>query len=83
MSNKEIIATEAMLKGIEYDGNNLFTFQEWKKRGYSVKKGEKAAVKTSIWKHVVREDKEGNKIKKMFLTSASLFYIDQVQLIKK
>ena len=32
MSNREIVLSEAMLKGFEYDGQNLFTFQEWKKK---------------------------------------------------
>lgn len=81
MSNKEIISTEAILKGFNYDGNNLFTFQEWKKRGYTVKKGEKAFISTSIWKNVKRKDKEGKETNKMFLTKASLFTIEQVQLL--
>ncbi|MBS5307742.1 ArdC family protein [Clostridium sp.] len=81
MSNREIISTEAMLRGFEYTGDNLFTFQEWKNRGYSVKKGEKAFLQTSIWKRTTKKDKDGKEISKMFMTKASLFTIDQVQLL--
>ena len=81
MSNREIISTEAMLRGFEYTGDNLFTFQEWKNRGYSVKKGEKTFLQTSIWKRTTKKDKDGKEISKMFMTKASLFTIDQVQLL--
>lgn len=82
MCNREIISTECILKGFEYTGENLFTFQEWKKRGYSVKKGEKAFISTSIWKNVNKVNKETGKTEnKMFMTKASLFNIDQVQLL--
>lgn len=81
MSNTEIISTEAIMRGFEYDGNNLFTFQEWKKRGYAVKKGEKAFLQTSIWKSVTKKGKDGKEEHKMFMTKASLFTIDQVQVL--
>ena len=81
MSNLEIISTECMMKGFNYDGENLFTFQEWKKRGYSVKKGEKAFLQTSIWKHTTKKNKDGKEETRMFLTKASLFTMNQVQLM--
>ena len=32
----------------------IHTFQGWKMRGYSVKKGEKSSIKFPIWKHTVK-----------------------------
>lgn len=84
MSNREIVLGEAMLKGFEYDGQNLLTFLEWKKRGYSVKKGEKAFISTNLWKPVTKKDKEtGKESRIMIMTKASLFTVDQVELLKK
>ena len=83
MSNVEIITSEAMLKGYEYNGLNLNTFQEWKKRGYSVIKGQKAFISTNLWKPVVKKDKETGKEKRIMITvKASLFSAEQVELIK-
>lgn len=83
MSNKEIVTSEAILKGFEYNGQNLFTFQEWKKRGYSVIKGEKAFISTSLWKPVVKKDKETGKTERiMIMTKASLFTAEQVKKIE-
>lgn len=84
MSNVEIITTEAMLKGYEYNGLNLNTFQAWKSKGYSVKKGEKAFISTNLWKPVTKKDKETGTEKRIMITvKASLFTMDQVELIKK
>lgn len=35
----------------------IHTFQGWKERGFSVKKGEHAIVKLTIWKHVTKKVK--------------------------
>ena len=32
----------------------IHTFNGWKERGYSVKKGEKSNIKFTIWKHTVK-----------------------------
>ena len=83
MSNKEIVLSEAILKGFEYDGQNLFTFQEWKKRGYSVIKGQKAFISTNLWKPVIKKDKKTGESKRiMIMTKASLFTADQVKKIE-
>jgi len=47
--NHEIITQAAAKKGFTYDGNNLHTFAEWERKGFSVKNGEKAFIKTKIW----------------------------------
>ena len=48
ISNAEIIHNEAMLAGLDPDAEYL-TFMQWKQRGYSVKKGAKAVIKTGLW----------------------------------
>jgi len=49
-TNFQLIEEAAMMVGFEFDGNNLKTFAEWKKLGYSVKKGEKATLQVELWK---------------------------------
>ena len=69
----------------------IHTFNGWKKRGYSVKKGEKSNIKFPIWKytekHKTEEEKTGNPIEdaptsNMFMKLSAFFTIDQVELIK-
>ena len=82
MSNSEIIQTEAILKGFQYTGYNLYTFQEWKKRGYSVKKGEKTFIKTRLWRKITNTNKKtGEKESKIILVTACLFNDKQVEKI--
>ncbi len=98
MTNLEIITEYIEQNGIDfdYDGNNLNTFQAWKKQGYSVKKGEKAFMKVDLWtmKMVEEKDENGKPVldektkkpkmkKKFFLKAAALFTADQVEKIKK
>lgn len=77
MSNSEIIAMECGLRGIMEE---VHTFQRWKSMGFSVKKGEKAAFKTTIWKAVPKIEEDEEKIK-MFMKSAAFFMASQVQPI--
>lgn len=74
MSNIEIVETEKMLAGIDGD---LYTYQEWKQRGYQVQKGQKATLKTKLWKQVTKKI-EGVEQKKFYLVNASLFHESQV-----
>ena len=74
MTNAEIIATECSLLGITEE---VHTFQRWKAMGFMVKKGEKAAFKTTIWKAVPKKDEE--KEVKMFMRNAAFFKASQVQ----
>lgn len=75
-TNAEIIATECALLGITEE---VHTFQRWKSMGYAVKKGEKAAFRTSIWKAVQKKDNPDEKV--MFLKTAAFFKESQVQPI--
>lgn len=60
----------------------IHTFQAWKELGYSVKKGQKAIVKLTIWKHTTKTDEEtGQQTSKMFMKTASFFSASQVEAI--
>lgn len=61
MTNQEIICREAVAHGIITKAAAeaaimtgadipLHTYAAWKSRGYQVRKGEKATIKTSLWK---------------------------------
>jgi len=55
MTNTEILNIEKALYGIEEE---VDTFQGWKAKGYSVKKGSKALFKTKIWKPRKQREQE-------------------------
>lgn len=62
----------------------IHTFQGWKERGYSVKKGEKAIAKFPIWKHTskkVEVDGEEEERTNMFMKTAAFFKFEQVERI--
>lgn len=88
VTNKELLELACMELDFMYDGENLFTYNEWKKRGYQVKKGEKCFIKTKLWKSVpLKNEVENNKDKqkndnKCIMTTACLFTINQVEPIK-
>lgn len=77
---------------------DIHTFQGWKDRGYSVKKGEKSQIKFPIWKHTVKFlntdtgnadlDRMNQQINdqggqtNMFMKTAAFFTFAQVEPIK-
>ena len=77
---------------------DIHTFQGWKDRGYSVKKGEKSQIKFPIWKHTVKFlntdtgnaelDKMNQQINdqggqtNMFMKTAAFFTFAQVEPMK-
>ena len=77
MSNNEIIMTTCAMAGITEE---VHTFQVWKSKGYSVKKGEKAVIKIPIWKAVEKGEGE-EKETKMFMKTSAFFKASQVQAI--
>lgn len=93
MTNQQIIFNEAVMNNIFTEDEAikilesgralpLHTFAYWKSIGYVVKKGEKARVKTHLWKPVKskKDVKEGEEPeKKMILCKAALFTYDQVK----
>jgi antirestriction protein ArdC len=69
----------------------IHTFNGWKERGYSVKKGEKAKAKIAIWKYTEKqkpeEEKTGNPIEDapvshMFMKLSAFFTFEQVEPTK-
>ena len=92
MTNAEIIYNEAIINGIYTEdeaieilsmGINLpiHTYAVWQQLGYQVQKGQKAAIKTKLWKPVIKkaknEDEEDEQ--KMILVNAALFTAEQVE----
>ena len=68
----------------------IHTFNGWKQLGYSVKKGEKSAIKFPIWKYTEKPKKEeeltGNPLEdapvtNMFMKMSAFFRFDQVEKI--
>lgn len=69
----------------------IHTFNGWKERGYSVKKGEKSKIKFPIWKYTEKakkeEEKTGNELEdapvtNMFMKLSAFFTFEQVEPIK-
>ena len=74
---------DGLKKQIE-EPEQMHTFMEWKKRGYSVKHGEKAVSKIPIWKHTTKKAKNDGESdqEKMFMKMAFFFTASQVEPIK-
>ena len=70
-------------KEVIYEPEQIHTFMEWKRRGFSVKKGEKAVAQFTIWKHVTKKAKAESEEdeEKMFMKRASFFSYEQVEPI--
>ena len=92
MTNAQIIALataefieEGTLKLLDGIPEEIHTFDEWKKRGYCVRKGEKSDIKITIWKHMTKKvkDKDGEETEKssMFLKESAFFRRSQVDEI--
>lgn len=69
----------------------IHTFNGWKERGFSVKKGEKSKIKFPIWKHTKKEkaDNEltGNPLEdapvtNMFMKMSAFFTAEQVEKVR-
>ena len=83
------LVEQGVLKTIKVDGvempEPIHTFNGWRERGYSVKKGEKAVAKFSIWKHTAKKvevDGEEEEKTKMFMKTAAFFKFEQVEKTK-
>ena len=93
----EIVNADGSKMTIELP-EEIHTFNGWKARGYSVKKGEKSEIKFSIWKHTAKmldtntgnaeTDKMNQQINEqggqtnMFLKVSAFFTAAQVEPIK-
>ncbi len=95
MTNAEIILGAMMLAEIDPMEVEVDTFAGWKRKGYVVKRGEKAVFQTKIWKpckFVKKDDEEQQtdeqteekkNYKKLMLVNASFFTDLQVERITK
>lgn len=91
MTNIEIVASEVIANELltkeqveemleKFGGLPYMTYQEWRYKGYQVKKGSKAVIKTKLWKKVKnKEENDEEKTSKFILVPASLFGFDQVE----
>lgn len=78
MTNVQIIAAAKMANGITEEAN---TYAYWKKAGYQVRKGEKAAFKCRIWKYSKKKRDEEDESGVMFMKTASFFTVSQCDRI--
>lgn len=63
------------------DETELLTYGEWQKRGFQVRKGEKAFLKVPLWKPFEKKKDDDKDIKNRFFVKMSgLFLPDQVDL---
>lgn len=101
MTNNEIIYSEAIAAGIYTQEQAdailaadrplpIHTFPEWLRMGYGAKKGEKAAIKTRLWKYTTKPTKAAREAAELagkepdadphyYLAPAYLFTTAQVQ----
>lgn len=95
MTNAEIIVSAMVLAELDPMEVEVDTFAGWKRKGYCVKKGQKAVFKTKIWKPCKFKNEEielpeeakdmepqFNK-KKLILVNASFFTDEQVERVVK
>lgn len=81
MTNMEIIEASKIASGIPAD-TLLLTFNEWKRNGFMVKKGEHARLTVRIWKprKYKAETKDGEEIEQ---TDSSSFYLAKAFLFDR
>src|SRR6266571_8979964 len=78
---KEIAKRYGEIEAAKYDPRtNCFTFQTWKAKGYSVKKGEKAIRSMTLIEKEDPNAEEGEQTeKRTYPKTVYLFYIKQVE----
>lgn len=94
MTNVEIMKKYKEENGIN-ENVQLLSFQEWRKQGYSVRKGETSHHKVDLWKLVkakaevktesvdaTEENKEVKKVPKYIKKKTALFEFGQVEPLK-
>ena len=85
MTNAEIVLTAMELTKLDPIEVEVDTFAGWKRRGFSVKKGETAVFKTKIWKpskyskKEIAENEADEKRTKLILVNAAFFTNAQVE----
>ena len=95
MTNAQIITEYKISKKMDLS-EPLYTYQEWKRMGYQVKKGETSKHKVPVWKYTskVVKDEDGNvkfdtytqkeeRVGKCYMRVAAFFTRDQVERIEE
>lgn len=86
MTNVEIVSmawAELVSNGTISESEEIHTFAKWRELGYSVKKGEKAITKLTIWKHTSKVNAETQEEETaMFMKTAAFFSTKQVEKIQ-
>lgn len=83
MNNATLILYYKAMNNIPLE-EEIHTFAEWKRLGFSVKKGEKAKYKIAIWNKSTKnkkEDEEQEDNSYFYTKVAAFFSMDQVKLI--
>lgn len=83
MNNATLILQAKAANNIPLE-EEIHTFAEWKRLGFSVKKGEKAKYKIAIWNKSTKnkkEDEEQEDNSYFYTKVAAFFSMDQVKLI--
>lgn len=84
MNNATLILYAKAANDIPLD-EELHTFAEWKRLGFSVKKGEKARCKIAIWNKSIKKKKDTENEEEddgYFYTKVAAFFTkNQVQLL--
>lgn len=84
MNNAALILHAKVASNIPLD-EELHTFAEWKRLGFSVKKGEKARCKIAIWNKSIKKKKDTENEEEddgYFYTKVAAFFTkNQVQLL--
>lgn len=84
MNNATLILHAKAANDIPLD-EELHTFAEWKRLGFSVKKGEKARCKIAIWNKSIKKKKDTENEEEddgYFYTKVAAFFTkNQVQLL--
>lgn len=83
MNNATLILYYKAMNNIPLE-EEIHTFTEWKRLGFSVKKGEKAKYKIAIWNKSTKnkkEDEEQEDNSYFYTKVAAFFSMDQVKLI--
>jgi hypothetical protein len=75
--NRQIIDQEADIRGFNYNGDNLHTYAEWAERGYMVKRGQKAFIKTHLW----TQGKNRRKVLEYLFTDKQVVKVNVNQLV--
>jgi hypothetical protein len=83
MNNVQAIEIEKISliqRGIIQEGEEIHTFNGWKERGFSVKKGEKACATFQIWRQCQQKSDDGETESKAKMRFCKSFWFSERQV---